>query len=810
MGEGRLWVGSSVFTMTLLLGVVSSALAEHESDGLDLTRAQVLSTDDASKAESKAVGMLVEEVERRSRLHWPRVVQWPEKAVGPLIVVGREAKLRSQFPRVVPLLEGAKPVRGAEGYRIGTYPSEGLVVIAGNDARGVLFGVGRLLRELRMNRDRVLIPRDFHVETAPRFPLRGHQLGYRPKTNSYDGWDLDQWEQYIRDLAVFGTNAIELIPPKSDDDPDSPHFPRPQREMMIGMSRLADEYGLDVWVWYPTEDDLDYADPKVLASALREWGDIFEALPRIDAVFVPGGDPGNSPPGPLMTLLEKQAESLRKRHPKAQMWVSPQGFNQERVDEFLRILRDEPSWLTGIVHGPQVRLSARELRAAVPSRYPIRLYPDITHSLDCQYPVPDWDVAFGLTEGREPINPRPLAQASIFRADQDQAVGFITYSEGCNDDVNKCVWSGLGWDPDALVIDLVRQYSRYFLGDSHAEGFAQGLLALEKNWQGPLLTNPGVETTLRQFQDLERAVGPRELLNWRFQQALYRAYYDAYVRDRLIHETDLETQVYATLRRADKLGSLTAMAEAESILQKAATQPVSADRRARVFELAEALYQSIRMQLSVPRYKAAAVRRGANLDAIDTPLNDRAWLMSRFSALRKLEREKERLQGIATILGHTDPGPGGFYDAPGDPSRRLHLILGPGFERDPDFRLSPRITFGSRPDWPLAWCRYAQSLYDAPLEMRYDHLDPHASYRVRVIYPADSFPTPIRIRFDADGKPLHPPMAKPDPVRPLEFDIPAELTADGSLTLRWSQEPGRGGSGRGCQIAEVWLLRVSP
>ena len=25
--------------------------------------------------------------------------------------------------------------------------------------------------------------------------------------------------------------------------------------------------------------------------------------------------------------------------------------------------------------------------------------------------------------------------------------GFLTYSEGCNDDVNKAVWSALGWDP---------------------------------------------------------------------------------------------------------------------------------------------------------------------------------------------------------------------------------------------------------------------------------------------------------------------------------------------------------------------------
>ena len=46
-------------------------------------------------------------------------------------------------------------------------------------------------------------------------------------------------------------------------------------------------------------------------------------------------------------------------------------------------------------------------------------------------------------------------------------------------------------------------------------------------------------------------------------------------------------------------------------------------------ELAEALYQSIRMQLSVERYKAISVGRGANLDTIDVPLNNRRWLKQR-------------------------------------------------------------------------------------------------------------------------------------------------------------------------------------
>src|SRR5207249_9317828 len=115
------------------------------------------------------------------------------------------------------------------------------------------------------------------------------------------------------------------------------------------------------------------------------------------------------------------------------------------MDEFLGVLRDEPAWLAGVVYGPQVRLPLADLRRAVPRRYPIRNYPDITHSRHCQYPVPDWDLAFALTEGREVSNPRPVQTAAIYKYASPHTNGFITYSEGCHDDVNKMIWSALGW-----------------------------------------------------------------------------------------------------------------------------------------------------------------------------------------------------------------------------------------------------------------------------------------------------------------------------------------------------------------------------
>ncbi len=254
------------------------------------------------------------------------------------------------------------------------------------------------------------------------------------------------------------------------------------------------------------------------------------------------------------------------------MWVSPQSFSQEWLDEFLALDEGRAAWLGGVVFGPQVRVSLPELRKAVPAKYPIRDYPDITHSLRCQYPVPDWDVAYALTEGREVINPRPRDEAAIFHAFADQTIGFITYSEGCNDDVNKIIWSALGWDPAADVLDVLRDYARYLVGHARRATPTASPRALGP---GAKLARAAPDQQLG--RDDAPAVphagaagrSPRVLANWRFQQALYRAYYDAYVRSRLIFETDLEEQAMARLRQASSIGSLAAMDQAEAILDRA-------------------------------------------------------------------------------------------------------------------------------------------------------------------------------------------------------------------------------------------------
>lgn len=770
---------------------------------LDLARAVVVTPASLEGAEEKAVESLVEEVQKRTAVRMSVQQSWPSDgrpaiAVGPLAKIG---EFGGAFARNV----SAADEPGAEGYVIHT--ADNAVVIGGADPRGVLFGVGHLLRKMEMRTASVNLPKPLNLSTAPKVGLRGHQLGFRPKTNSYDAWTVEHWEQYIRELALFGSNAIEVIPPRSDDDADSPHFPLPQIDMMAEQSRIADEYGQDVWIWYPALDK-NYGDPKDIAFALKEWEVVYRRLPRIDYMFVPGGDPGHTRPVHMFDLLEQQTALLKKYHPQAEMWMSPQSFDAEWMEEFFGLMEKEPEWLGGIVFGPQQRISLPELRRRVPKRYPIRRYPDITHSRHCQYPVPDWDLAYAITEAREVINPRPVDQARIFRLLDEYSMGFLTYSEGNHDDVNKFVWSGLGWDPDQNVVDILRDYSRFYIGPDYADLWAQAMLNLERNWRGPLAQNGGVYTTLAQFQSMEKDASPQLKLNWRFQHGLCRAYYDAYNRSRLIYETALEDEAMSRLRGAGLVGPRVALDQAQATLDRALTHPVSQDWRARIFELAEALYQSTRAQLSVPRYQAISVGRGANLDTVDMPLNDRIWLTSQFKTIRDLAAAADKLNAIDALVNRTNPGPGGFYDDLGNLTRQPHLLRGKGYENDPAHLESSLVGFAVRSqamDMPRAWWRHAEALNESPLQMRYDDLDPEAPYRLRVVYAGDS--PRVKIELKADDAQVHGLISRPIPFKPMEFDVPKSATADGSLTLTWRGEPGRGGNGRGTQVAEVWLIR---
>ena len=123
------------------------------------------------------------------------------------------------------------------------------------------------------------------------------------------------------------------------------------------------------------------------------------------------------------------------------------------------------------------------------------------------------------------------------------------------------------------------------------------------------------------------------------------------------------------------------MDEAEQILRKGDVEKVAEDWRMRTYLLAEALYQSVHMQLDLVRYRAIGVDRGATLASAENPLNNRRWLRAQFERIRALPDEAARLKELQAIVDWTDPGPGGFYDDLGNAQLQPHLVRGVAVRR---------------------------------------------------------------------------------------------------------------------------------
>ena len=782
---------------------------------IDLSKAAIWVSSDKKIPLDKPVQVLREEIVKRTQLLLPVVTKHPDEGQ-PVIYILTDDR-ESKLPKALRELLNTVAVPGNEGFRLIVLKQQNAVLITARDARSVLYGVGRFLRKADMRPGALMLPENLVLSTAPKYPIRGHQLGYRPKTNSYDAFSVKQFDQYIRDLALFGANSIEIMPPRTDDDDSSVHMQLPSAKMMVEQSRIAKSYGLDVWMWYPNMGP-DYTNRDSLKKEMQERIEVFAALPKLDHLFVPGGDPGDLEPDVLFDWLGKIAVALRPFHPNAKIWVSPQVFrpNKKWFDDFFKHINSGYPWLGGVVFGPWVKIPLPELRKMVNENIPIRRYPDITHSLSCQYPVPDWDVAYAMTLGRECVNPRPEDEKHIHNLLAPYASGSLSYSEGTNDDVNKFIWSDQDWDPQTPVIETLRDYSRLFMDAAVTETAAQGIMDLEANLRGSLLTNEKVEQTLRQWQHLEKQASPELIKNFRFQMCLLRAYYDAYIQRRLIREKALEMHAREVLENATQETVSLAIIQAKMILEKTTEESAGQALKEKCMVLADSLFSSIGAQLTIEKH-GAMPGRGNFIDNIDIPLNNAPWLLDQLAVWEKIEDDAERLTKIKAMLHRTDPGPGGFYDHFGSVQSKYRVVADKTWEEDPGSLQSPRISFGvgvigeewvhevrsqgfSGQTTPAAWMSQINTLYDTPLKIRYDKLDTTATYKMRITY-TGRFRS--KQKLVANGNILIHDFIQTGEKPVYEFDIPKEATSGGEVTFTWTCGDGQ----RGSQVTEIWLMR---
>lgn len=731
--------------------------------------------------------VLKEEIYKRTGISLPTVNRLPSAGTPVLMLVtqGEQQVAGKTVPRIPQHNGKLQP----ESFRVLTdrTTAHHLIWVVGADARGLFFGTGWLLRQLRMGSKFLELPASIDFSTAPDYPIRGHQLGYRHTANTYDAWTVAQYEQYIRELAIFGANAVEGIPFQDSENP-SPHFKIPYQDMNLRLSEICRKYDMDYWVWTPATFDLKDQEKRQAELDLHEQ--FYKSCVRLDHIFFPGGDPGHNHPSDVLPFLKDLHSRLIKYHPNGKIWISLQGFDTEQVDYFYRYLvKENPAWLTGVVSGPSSPPIA-ETRYRLPPKYQHRQYPDITHTVRCEFPVRQWDQAYALTLGREPVNPRPYAMAAIHESVAPFTDGFVSYSDGSHDDVNKIIWNVRGWNRQQDIHEILKEYSRFFFGYQQEDAVANGIAALENNWKGPLAANGGVEATFSFWQALEMKNPSLNKNDWRWQMLLLRAYYDTYTRRRLLFEEASERKINQLMATTTPANWKAVMNAVQSEIQSVDAVSAAPALRRRIGELCTGLFQTIGYQTSVPQYQAKGYERGAVLDFVDYPLNNRWWIQDQLRRVDSINNADMAVQQLQRMAGWENPGAGSYYDDVSSIAK------------------GPRVQTLSDDATDIAWWdngfsrkRLSSQTYQKCPRLEYNNLNPAGKYIIRVCGYGDAL---LRV----DGRRLEPLNYSREADGFKEWIVPSALTADGKIEVSFDEPEESHLNWRlQSRISDIWLLK---
>lgn len=673
------------------------------------------------------------------------------------------------------------------------------LTISAKTIRGLIFGYSLFLRKSKFNNNEITLVEDICGIHKPQKKIRGHQVGYRTTPNTYDAWDYSQYFRYYLDMMAFGTNTCEHNTTKFGVGEMNPLMRYTQNEFVTEASRLADTVDLDVSLWHANDD----RETEEEALAIREK--IYSQIPRIDAVFPPGGDPGNMYSDAFIERCKKISHILKKLHPDAQMHPSAQAPHSYRDwgDTLIKELSKEPDEIDALIMGPNHAFSMHELRKKTPAKYPLRFYPDITHNLRCEYPVnfleDDWHFALCNTLSRESVNPRPTELRTLHRVFAPYTIGSVSYSEGVHDDVNKMIWSALEWDKDADLREILLDYSRMFLYEADEEIIADTILLLEKSWQGDPIENPCIDFAYNNLCKIKNHY-PSLSENWRFILLYFRGCCDKIVKMRRVFENKL-------LKNALKQLETCNIENAIHILETPFAEEYITLRN-ELDRLAEKLFNLIGIQLDVEHYYADSWERGATLETIDNNVSDKAFILEKLKYALTLDIS-QRADFINRLINRNKTDTDEVYY-----SVALHGLNTLGVRQNGEFYMDIQ---GDRP--------YTKKT-PLPMSMTkvFDHFTFRANfggfkndcdYTLTIAYKSDNNPEISKHRVTVNGKKLYEGVqfgGEKNPVFDKEllvdgfesasYSLPREIFVNGTLELEIS-EPNDG-----FKFCELWIQKT--
>jgi len=448
------------------------------------------------------------------------------------------------------------PGIGVEGFRVEDRP--GGVRIAGNDERGLLYGVGKFLRTSRYDQGGFTAGA-WRGTSVPQKPIRGIYFATHFH-NFYHDAPVEEVQQYVEDLGLWGYNTIafwyDMHHFDGVDDPKAVAF----RGRLHAICTTARRIGLDVVPGVIANEAYNNspaqlrADPSAkrggwydcavcpskaggMEYILSVLGGEFDWCADLQPRYVwiwpydqggcgcaqcrPWGSNG------FLKAAESVASLARKKLPGTKIILSTWFFDEGEWQGLARVFAAKKPWADYIL--------AEGTTRPMPAKLPMVGFPEI--SMHNTFP---WG-GFGAT----PLT--GLVQGQWNRVKATSSGGF-PYSEGIYEDLTKVVISQFYWN-DQPAAETVKEYIAFEFSLDVVADVAGVIKTLEQNhhwrwWPGELegvkldlnwfpsrgakpQADPGAEEAYAAMQRIDGLLTPQAKKSWRWRQLYLRALLDS-------------------------------------------------------------------------------------------------------------------------------------------------------------------------------------------------------------------------------------------------------------------------------------------
>lgn len=771
----------------------------------------------------------------------------------------------------IPKLSWLEP--GIEGFLVKMIDAETpWLLAAGVDDRGCLYAVGEILRRIKPTNEGIELPSDLEVRTAPAFEIRGTQFGQSSVAKRYAhvrDWTEKETQRAILDYALAGANVFSVSAGPMFDFLKS-------FGLMTQGGFGANTSGRDIpdeWKASESIGRLGYAClsvPEAKAHMLEKCENHFKNSPTFDLIKFHGGDGGGcecdkcDPYGSaFIQTVEEMAAIIHKYHPSTRVYFTNQKFDNADDNAIFDYLNKEPrEWLWAWGYGPgsdaaswqpghrqthrmdlfkypgygPYGLYPKEILHQIPSRHKLVYYNEITHWKYAQhayiqmYPradkngdlPPHWghdiyerrpDQYLTMVYNRLTFFAWPRFYHRVFNDLMPYGIGDITHSSGHHDHFNQWMWQRLLWAPRTSVEDVVNEYCTTWFGEDAGFFMHKALYLLEENMEEIPGKPLNKKESIEEYYQLVKQAGDRmtpeqKENNWLWQMYMQKGALDYYTKLAVIQQIELQNRVEEHLKNKS------------SVSDKAISDALSWMKPLQETELMIVLRKEAEL-LGEKSNRIYGVRN----DGIFNLKHDfigLEWLKRQMERAKNATgKERDRL--LAMITDYENPGEGGYYDNLGTANAAPNIINGYPYDHGQPY-VPQMLSEGNRHSQRSM--HFTQDEAQG-VTLHYPDLDPNALYEIRFTFVRPWYQERYSMRMNQRSQSIYADeqLISEGVELPLQmsdfftFDIPAETTKDGKLTITLKKAPNvangdrvtieqwRNSGGWGTLVSEVWLIK---